>query len=575
MVPFARWGLLGLALLLTPAGPARCATPRDELLRLVPEDVGFCLIVQDLRAHHDALHSSPFYDALQKSPAGKPLREASQLVQLLNLDDIVRKALGLGLDDLRNDVLGDALVFAYRPGPPGKPEDEQGLILIRARKARSLHDMVEYVNASQKKAGTLRELEELTHNGVKYYRRLERTEPEFYYLRGPVLVLSGQEDMLRQAIDRDRLAPADDEPPIARRLRDLGVDRALFTLWLNPRAFDAEVEARAAQANEASASGLKTVAAYWKALDGAALTVVLERDLKFNLAVRARTTDLPAAAQRFLASASRPAEIARRFPDNALIALSGRLDLAALLDAMGDFMSKESRDALHRDLNLKFGAHLGKDVIKEVLPHVGPDWGAYLAAPPAGAAGCYPQGLLAVRVAPGDETAPVDKALLSSVDFLANLAVLAYNKQHPDQQLSLKRSVHDKTEVRYLVSEKGLPPGVQPAFALAGGYLLLASSPDAIHRFAAAPASAPDPSAPVPILRISAKAWRAYIGQRREALADVLAELNQLKRDEVLQRLDNVVAALQLVDRIEISHRSAPGQAIITLTVQTALPLKK
>ena len=40
------------------------AAPRDELLRLVPDDVAFCLVVQDLRGHAEALSASPFADEI-------------------------------------------------------------------------------------------------------------------------------------------------------------------------------------------------------------------------------------------------------------------------------------------------------------------------------------------------------------------------------------------------------------------------------------------------------------------------------------------------------------------------------
>ena len=39
----------------------------DELLRYVPEEVGFCVVVQDLRGHYANLRASPFYQKWGKS----------------------------------------------------------------------------------------------------------------------------------------------------------------------------------------------------------------------------------------------------------------------------------------------------------------------------------------------------------------------------------------------------------------------------------------------------------------------------------------------------------------------------
>ncbi|MCI0464955.1 MAG: hypothetical protein L0Z62_49165, partial [Gemmataceae bacterium] len=43
------WAVLLAGVLL--AGSVRAASPSWEVLRLVPEEVGLCLVVQDLRSH--------------------------------------------------------------------------------------------------------------------------------------------------------------------------------------------------------------------------------------------------------------------------------------------------------------------------------------------------------------------------------------------------------------------------------------------------------------------------------------------------------------------------------------------
>ena len=118
--------------------PLQAASPRDELLRFVPDDVGFCVVMQDLRVHAAELAASPFIEQLRASPAGAALRASKEIKQLDKVDKYLQKSLGVGWNQLRDDVLGDAVVFAYRPGPPGKPEQEEGLVLLRAATAKSL-----------------------------------------------------------------------------------------------------------------------------------------------------------------------------------------------------------------------------------------------------------------------------------------------------------------------------------------------------------------------------------------------------------------------------------------------------
>src|SRR5712691_7819433 len=217
--------LLVLVFFIVPVAVARAATPADELLRLVPEDVGFCLVVQDLRTHSAAFLQSPFFRRLSETgfgPAGAP-----ELAKLADVEKEFKKHLNLDWARLRDDVFGDAVVFAYRPGPPGKPDAEQGLVLVRARDAKLLADLVERLNTLQKSSGDLKEVEEREHQGLKYVRRVEKKQESFYYLKGPVLACSSQEKTLRQAIELDQTASVNEEPPIARQMRLLGVERGL------------------------------------------------------------------------------------------------------------------------------------------------------------------------------------------------------------------------------------------------------------------------------------------------------------------------------------------------------------
>ena len=553
--------------------PLRAASPRDELLRFVPEDVGFCFVMQDLRAHAADLADSPFVEQIRQSPIGVALRGSQELKQLDRVDKTLRQQLGVGWDRLRDDVFGDAIVFAYRPGPPGKPDQEQGLILVRARTAEALARLVENLNKAQKKDGALTELEERSYKGATYFRRVEPGRTNYYYIRDAVLLFTGQEDVLRRALDVDRQAAADSEPPLARRLREVGAGRAALALWLNPRAFDAGLEDKAARAEGANAVLQKKVLDWWKAADGLAAWVTLDTEFHLSVAGQVRIEKLPASVRRLLTAASRPSDMWRYFPDDALLACGGRLDAAALVEALQDLQPGN-------DAGAAANSAFGKDFVKDVLSRLGPDWGLCVTAPPADGTGgatpsLLPQVFLAVRAAPGDETAPVDQALLSAVHTAALLGVLGYNHGHPAAPLRLKSAEFGTQEIHYITGGDVLPPGVQPAYGLTNGWMAFGSSPDVIRRFAeASPKPAPADGG-FPLLRVSLKGWRAYLKDRRQPLATLLAEKNGLTVEETRKRLDDLIGALEFVDRLEVDCRTNPGQTVVTLTIQTAQPLNK
>lgn len=558
-------------LFLLPLGAAAAA---DDLLRLVPDDVGFCLVVEDPRGAAAQLFDSPFLEQLWRTPAAAALARDPNWQKLAQLQNALPALFGPEWPKLRDDVLGGSVALAYRPGPPGRADQEQGLVLVQARDAGSLAAVVDRLNEIQRGSGELKHVEAREHRGRTYYERQETKGKNYYYVRGPVLAFSSQEAMVRQAIDRD-LRPAGDSPSEAARQLTLlfGATPRLARVWVNPRAFDAHILATADRTGKPEeAAAVKHFHIYWRALDAVGLAVNLTDRLEASLAVRARTSDLPGPARRALAEAAKPSELWQRFPDNALLAAACRLDLAAVQELLAGFLAPEARRTFHDVLDRHVSAALGKDFLKEVLPNVGPDWGLCVVAPEPGGESWVPQAVAAVRVRPGDRPPAVDQSLLSAVQFSAQLAVLTHNGKN-DDRLSLHSVFQDQVEVRYLESAKRFPPDFRPSFALKGGYLVLATSPEAIRRFEKRPGPAAEGE--VPLLRVSLKDLRQYMKARRQPLAAGLAKQNTIGEDVAGKQLDDLGGVLDLFDRLEVTLLSASGQGTLILRVQTAKPLRR
>src|SRR5437588_11339500 len=102
-----------LALLLAPA--LAPAAPRDELLRLVPEDVTFGLLVQDLRAR-----TKPLQDILGDEQVPPPafwqgLELPPEFLAVIRQQEKLLRDLDRGVTPRQflTDVVGDAVVFAF------------------------------------------------------------------------------------------------------------------------------------------------------------------------------------------------------------------------------------------------------------------------------------------------------------------------------------------------------------------------------------------------------------------------------------------------------------------------------
>src|SRR4029077_13834976 len=182
----------------------KAGAPRDDLLRLVPEDVGFCLVIQDLRGHSQAFLQSPFAKKLWESPIGIAIASAPEQKKLLEFETQLQQGLGVTWPQLRDEIFGDVIVFAYRPGSPGKEDQEQGLMLVHARHPQLLADLAKRFDEVQEQAGDLKEVSIRSHKGAQYERRVERHGENFAYIHGSLLAFSTREAMLQQVIDLER-----------------------------------------------------------------------------------------------------------------------------------------------------------------------------------------------------------------------------------------------------------------------------------------------------------------------------------------------------------------------------------
>jgi hypothetical protein len=547
------------------AAPVAAAEPRDELLRFVPDDVGFCLVVQDLRGRSADVLDSPFAQAFAKSPLAARFAGAGEWKQLSDVEKYLKQHLGVGWKELRDDLLGDCFVFTYRPGPIDKPDQEQGAFLVRAREAKPLAEFVRKLNKLQKESGELKELSEREHKGVKYVRRTEKKQTSYYLLRDSVLVYSGQEAFLRQLIERDLIAQKDKgEPPLTKRLRELGLEKAFAALLVRPRTFDAAVAAK-------DDPGSKTVAKVWKSVDNLGLGLTIGREVEISLALKGKADQLPPPIRRLLVGTTKASDLWSAFPQDALFAAAARIDAAALYETLGELMPKSSKDAADAELERTLGAMLGKSILKEVLPALGPDVGLCVTAPSDKQAWA-PRVLAAIRVARGSDDDPTDEAVFSGLESWAQLLVVSHNKKNPNQTLTLKSTYVDRAKVRYLQGEGVLPVGVQPAFGLRGGFLVVCTSLADLRKFKV---TSTQTSGPVPLARASVKAIRAYLKDHRDPLAAMLSAREKTTKDKALERIDDLRANLELIDRVELRQQTTAGRVTLTLAVQPAKALKK
>lgn len=551
------WPLL-LACLI-PLATSQTGLAQDSmrhLLRMVPDDFGFVVAAHDLRSQFARWDKSAWLKKISESPLGKALLTGPEWANLTKVKNDLQPYLGVDWPTIRDDIVGDAVVLGYRT--PSGGQSEEGLLLVHARKANLLSNLLDRLNTMQKKSGELKELEEKEFEGVKFYRRVHDKSTQYYFVRDKLLVLCGQEATLKTLIRESRDVGKDAN--VWTRSFERGTTPDSFlTLLINPRAFDAEFK-RAGKKGDVFQVKL---AEYWSVLDAIALNVRWDESLEVRLALLGNGKGNKEAAKRlFRPAVANP--LWTFFPEASILTLTGQVDFTLSDESWGDLLPPEFRKQIIEGLQKSLGALVGLNMERELLPNVGPDWGiaAFASENPKN----IPQLVFALAVQPGTTEPPADQALMKGMQFLAGLAMFDYNRNHPDQ-IRMQTLHQGKIEVKSLVNEKGFPEGFQPSFALKDGYLLLASSPEGILRFRKGKAPEVAKGEHL-ILRLSASELSKQITARRDFLAEHIAKSNAMGRPAANAVLDGVQAVLALFDRAELAHASAPDQMTVILRVR-------
>lgn len=560
MTPLVRPLLVFLALAWTHPLPAQ--GPARQVLRLVPDDYGIVLVAHDLRAQFPRWEKSPLVKKLLASPLTQGLLESEEIKDLFKLQADLEKHLGIEWPTLRDEVLGDAAVFAFRPGPADKPDPEDFLIMVQARDARVMGNLLDRVNTLQKKTGELKELVEQAHRGVPYFRRVHDRSTQYYFIREGLFVLAGQEATLKRVIEQ---SPAEKASNLWQRYFERGAaPRSFLTLLVNPRVFDQEFKTKEAkEARGAEAFFKDRLAKFWDTLDGIVVNCSWEEGIDVRLALLGRERDPgPLAKELFAPARANPLWL--HFPQKAIFTLTGQLDFSLPGDSWDGFLPPEARklyqDILHRGLS----AVIGIDLKKDLLPNIGPDWG--LCILPGKDEKHVPMAVLAIAARPGPKGVQADQALYKGLNLLALGAVVGYNLKHPDT-IRIQTVHQDKVEVKVLSNDKTFPTGFQPCFALKEGYFLLATSPEAIRRFQkdASRELSPDENL---FARLSAPDLAEDLRRRRDFLTGHFAKTSGLDPADAKQLLDVVFMTLDLFDRVELAHTSGREQMNLILRIR-------
>ena len=543
----------------------------DEALRLVPRDTAICVVIRDLRTHGENVSRSPFVRWLKESPVLTQFGDPADLQKLQDLEKFLADQFGATPAELLADVLGDVVVLAYQPGPPGQPDQETGVVLVRPRKPEVLLRIIGKVNVLQRLSGEVRAVEERNYRGRTYSTREKSTGgSEFYFLRDGTFAFSGSRQGIERVIDQELTAPPTTEllPPLATALRSLGVADRMVVGWFNPRGFDSELKTKLEAAKGVNESAfLSQFLTVWSATDGIALYAHPGTGLELGCIVSADLNRLPKEIRDLLTPAPGSSQLWSFVPGDAMFAAAGRVNLTRLLRAVSIFLPSEGRDGLKTALDQGLAPLVGRERLPRLLDAIGPDWGIWVSAPEAGTASWLPEWTVAVKL-PDD--ADLRRSTTQIVDFGVHLLRIDYNRKH-DDQIDLIEETRDGLNLKVLENHRAFLPGFRPTYAVKDGYLVIGGSPETVRRFKPASVARANQT---PVARVAVHPLRDYLRANRGSLVEVAARDGKKPKSVIEQELTQFDSILGAFERVEL-RPVADGKTLrLVLQIDFVKPLK-
>lgn len=564
--------LLAVALLAAPL----FAGPTADVMRLVPPKTTVCFVVQDLRGTAARLSESPFATFFADSKLGKALLASEELKQLSTVEQFLSGYLGLSFTALRDDILGDAVAFAYQPPAGGDKEDaDSGVLLGKAAKPETLAKLVAKLNAAQIQSKELKATAEKTHNKVGYVERQKADgKTEYYLLRDDGLfAYTVQEAVLKQVIDR--LDGTDKTPcSLSGAIDKLGVTDAVAVLLFEPTAFAADLTAQEKQTDDPNQKAfLKQFARLWTATEAVGVSLTFRQEVTLAVTAVATPAKVPDELRGLFQTDDKASGLWSAIPADAVLAVGGRFEWDKVHTVFRSFLSDDGKAGVKQIFDDVLAPLVGKAALPKVLAGLGPDWAFWLSPPAKGDPCPLPTATLALRVRPaGGTDDTVGKAVVSTFDALLHIFRLGYNRTHADEY-TLDDEKADGVTIRVLSNDKTLPAGVRLAYGLRGDFFVMGSNPKAVKRFIPPKSDAVVKDAP--LVRLNAVQLAAYLNTHGSELSEVLAGWTGEKPDKAKGELADFAAVLELFDTLEVHHAADGKRMSLSVKAKTAKPLKK
>ncbi len=579
----------------------------SSLHRLLPAGAGLYTEVGGLRQAVPRWSQSELFDRwLAYPPVAQWHRTTWPQVDLFSR--MASRQLRVDHLQLRKTVLDGRIILALWPQrpdgltatTPGSRQRElrrewggSWLVLLETTDEQFAQQLAEGINQLSRQEHELKNLSSLQHSGRKYDQRQVirggHAETEYLAARGRFVALTDDQKVMQALLDGE-LGPVGPAP-------GRGLPQLLVTSWeklprqaviravADPRPWHVwlgQVRPRV-EAEDPEALPLLDAAKHvLGGLQTASLALSLGESLEASLVVEVAPDRWPRELRRWWESVQGPCRFPELVPPGALLVACGRFNYGQFGQLALQTLQSEDPTAIGRVQALSDTLTGGSDVFSDLLPQLGPDVGMFLAPHPTegpqnpDSADLPLDFVAALQIRePRQQASPVADALQRSLRWLWTGAAVLQTLDDNKSPAVVRHNAQSAAPITWIQGLHDLPPTVQPAFAAAGRYLLLGSSPNALKRVfpRTGLSSSEDPAAfpkhflnfsnqPTTLFYLNLAAARKFLTNHKQAMISAVANDVARKPDfpqpEALKRVEHLEQILKLADLVLVTQTIEP-----------------
>jgi len=528
----------------------------------IPADAVVILKIEDPLAQWDKFVESPLFGKLE-DPSFIPDVANGIAMGRTNVQQFEAQT-GIGLRQVASNLLGREVAIFGLPG-------DMGGALVEGRDAESLQKAVDQFLDIQRDSGDLTAESTSTYKGVTIHSGMQKGGEGYHAIAGNVLVVSDKAAAVQKVIDVVQGAPALAGSPKYRDAMRMAGQDAPVRGYVDGAVLGAFVEQMQAAPRGTKPLGeamRRRLVEVIPLINYLVLSVSEDAGLEAHVTVAYRDGRLPELLRNVLPEPGSRLDVLRLAPPSAVLAGARALDFEEFWNSLVEGVAAQDPAAagkMQQRLDVVAGMITGIYSRDQLFDEIGTQMGLFVL--PGSGPNALPAGVLAFELR---QTAHIPAALR----MMVGMGVMAAGKEQ-SQDISVKQSRYKDVQLTTVHGSKGPLAVLSPTFGVVDGYLVAATSLEAVQKVVDAARTNPaprvgQPGTPMSLMTISVPQLRALLEQHREFLVKQTAakpgkDLQQARRE--IEALDKLLTLFQSVG---ITNTFRPGRTDHYLTIELA-----